>query len=194
MHTVEKNNVIEKGKLESKSSDINSYTSILNLAIDSNKQKKATHKINRFFYSVGEHSFLFEQSLKVENVSLSAINNIPHTPEWCTGIVSVRGVIMPIVNMRLILKNEFKKVKNKNIDNNKGGNKTYYLMVEHKQHAPIILQIDALPEMINIKDFTYSKPLKSLPNWIEKTWKNTTSKLFEVNHDKLFNTIKNISN
>jgi len=190
MHTVEKNNVVKKGNIKIESTEASSYTSILNSAIDSTKRTNKRDSINRFFYSVDGHNFLFEQDLKVENLPLTSVNKIPHAPEWCIGIISVRGIIMPIVDMHIILESELKKTKSENHYNNKE-QQSHFIMIEHKQHAPIILQIDRLPETVNIKDFTYAKPLKSLPSWIERTWKNSKNKLFEVNHDELFKIIKN---
>jgi len=194
MHTVEKNNVAEEGNLKIESTESSSYTSILNSAIDSTKRTNKRDRINRFFYSVGEHNFLFEQDLKVENLPLTTVNKVPHSPDWCIGIISVRGIIMPIVDMHRILDNEFKNTKKKKYHQNKEQHKSYFIMVEHKQHAPIILQIDKLPETVDIKDFTYTKPLKSLPGWIERTWKNSKNKLFEVNHNELFKIIKLANN
>jgi len=186
MHAVEDNNVIEKAN--TKTTDTNeqsTYTSILNSALNSTKRKRYNDSSNRFFYSVGDLNFLFETDLKVENLSETTINKVPHAPEWCSGIISVRGVIIPVVNMHILLKDELKKLKNKT--QNK---KPYLLMVEHNNHAPIILQIDKLPEIINIKDYTYSKSANNSPNWQGKMWKNSTNKLFEINHDILFNTIR----
>ena len=190
MHTVETNNMGKKSNNRIESTEASSYTSILNSAINSTKQTNKRDNINRFFYSVGEHDFLFEQDLKVENLPLTKLNKVPHVPDWCVGITSVRGIIMPVVDMHMIIESEFKKTKNKN---NKQ-HKSYFIMIEHKQHVPIILQIDKLPETVNIKDFTYAKPLKSLPSWIERTWKNSKNKLLEVNHNELFKIIKLATN
>ncbi len=187
MHAVEHNNVIEKANPKMiNTNEQSSYTSILNSALNSKKRRKYNDASNRFYYSVGDFNFLVETDLKVENLSNTIINKIPHAPEWCTGIISVRGVITPVVNMHILLKEELKKLKNQT---NKS-KKPYLLMVEHKNHAPIILQIDKLPEIINIKDYTYTKSANNSPNWQGKTWKNSTNKLFEINHDLLFETIK----
>jgi len=189
MHAVEHNNVIEKANPKTiDTTEQSSYTSILNSALNSTKRKRYNDASNRFFYSVGNLNFLFEKDLKVENLPEMTINKIPHAPEWCSGIISVRGVIIPVVNMHIFLKDELEKSKHKT--KNKQNNKTYLLMVEHSNHAPIILQIDKLPEIINIKDYTYLKSANNSPNWQVKTWKNSTNKLFEINHDILINTIK----
>ena len=184
MHAVKNNNVIEKAKSKTINTDEkSSYTSILNSALNSSQRKKYNDSSNRFFYSVGDLNFLFETDLKVENLPETTINKVPHAPEWCTGIISVRGVIVPVVNMHIILKDQIKKVKNKS-------KKPYLLKVEHKNHAAIILQIDKLPEIINIKDYTYSTSANDSPAWQGKTWKNSINKIFEMNHDTLFDSIK----
>jgi len=187
MHAVEHNNVIEKSNSKTiNTNEQSSYTSILNSALNSKKRKIYNDASNRFFYSVGDLNFLFETDLKVENLPEIKINRVPHAPVWCAGIISVRGVIIPVINMHALLNDELKKQKNKNKQNRK----PYLLMVEHNNHAPVILQIDKLPEIININDYTYSKPANNSPNWLGKIWKSSTNKLFEMNHDILLNTIK----
>lgn len=190
MHAVENNNVVENTDKQTdhesnKTEASSSYTSVLNSAINSTKRRSINDSSNRFFYTVGDNNFLFEKELKVENLPSTIINKVPHTPKWCKGIISVRGVIMPVMDMRILVNSEQKE------DAQKRKNKTYLLMIEHKNHAPIILQIDKLPEMVNIKDYTYSRSANNSPDWQGKTWKNSTNKLFEVDHDKLFNSIKN---
>ena len=188
MHTVEHDNVIRN--TEAKVSDTyssSSYSSVLNSAVDSTKRRSLSNTNNRFYYTVGNHNLLFEKNLKVENLSATTINKVPHAPDWCTGIISVRGVIMPVVNMHTFLNSELK-LKEKYIQSKK----TYLLMIEHNNHAPIILQIDKLPEIININDYTYSRSANNSPDWQGKTWKNSTNKLFEIDHDKLLNSFKNI--
>lgn len=187
MHTVENNNVVEKTEIKTADAYASSsYSAILNSSVDSTKRKKFSDSSNRFYYTIGSHNFLFEKNLKVENLAPAIINKVPHTPDWCTGIISIRGVIMPVVNMHTLLNNALKLEKKY-----KQTNKPYLLMVEHENHAPVILQIDKLPEIINIKDYTYSRSANNSPNWQGKTWKNSTNKLFEIDHDKLFQTIKN---
>ncbi len=186
MHTVEKNNVIEKASSNIELSEEGlSYTSILNSAIDSTKRKKTRNRINRFIYSVGEYNFLFEQELKVENLANTSVSKVPHAPKWCLGIANVRGNIIPIVDMHILLKQELKY-------SSKENSKKLLLMIEHKNHAPIIFQIDKLPEIIDINNYT-TGIAKDLPSWIKCTWKNSSNKLYEVNHDELLNLIRSIN-
>ena len=189
MHAVENNNVIEKANPKiTNTNEQSSYTSILNSALNTAPRKRYNDASNRFFYTVGDLNFLFEKDLKVENLPKTTINKVPHAPEWCSGIVSVRGVIIPVVNMHILLSNELNKLNSKN----KQARKPHLLMIEHNNHAPIILQIDKLPEIINIKDYTYSRSANNSPNWQGKTWENSTNKLFEINHDILFDTIQTL--
>ncbi len=187
MHIVEDKHVVDKTEIKTAGTyATSSYSSILNSAVDSTKKRKRfSDSNNRFYYTIGNHNFLFEKNLKVENLSPTAINKVPHTPNWCTGIISVRGVIMPVVNMHSLLNNALKP-QNKY----KQPKKTYLLMVEHSDHAPIILQVDKLPEIIDIKDYTYSISEKNSPDWQGRTWTNSTNKLFEIDHSQLLNTIK----
>ena len=157
-----------------------SFSTDLKSEIDSRSTRRAKNKITRFIYSVGNYNFLLEQDIKVENLSNLAINIIPHVPEWCIGIVNVRGNIMPIVDMHVFLKTN-KKNKQTNAK---------IIMVEHKNHAPIIFQVDRLPEMIFLDDYTHSKAPESSPSWLISSLKNKAKTIYEINHAELMAQLK----
>ncbi len=191
MQTVDKSIVEKKNSNLKESDESKSYTSLLNSAIYTTKQNNIKNNINRFFYSIGEYNFLFEENLKVENIPLKTINKLPHTAKWCSGIINIRGVIMPVVDMHYILKNHTKfKAPNKDKSKEKKNHNKYLIMIEHKLHAPLVLQIDKLPESVDIEEYTGSKPTKLMPNWLERRWKNSANTLLEVNHDTLFQYIQ----
>ncbi len=187
MHTVIKNNT---GKAKKRlDNDVKpSYTSILNSAIDSTLQKKnIVTKIDRFFYSVGDYNFLFEEDLKLENIPQKTINQVPHAPEWCLGIISVRNEIMPVVDMHIILRDELKQKLDKDYSKN-----FCLLMIKHEHHMPIIIKVDKLPRVANIKEYNPLIVEENSPKWLGKAWENSTNKLYEVDHNKLFNTLRSI--
>lgn len=161
-----------------------SFSSNLKSEIDSRFTSKTKDKkrTNRFTYTVGAFNLLLEQEIKVENLSNLTINVIPHAPKWCNGIVNVRGVIMPIVDMHVFLKTG---IKNPTKD-------TTLIRLEQKDHPPIIFQIDKLPEMVFLDDYTKIEMPEESPNWLIQSLKNGTNTLYEINHSELMQQLKSI--
>ena len=109
----------------------------MNVAEDVNEKKRETafsspqnnaYNQKRFFYTVGLFNFLLEESIRVENLYEVTINNVPHVPAWCSGVTSIRGNIMPVVNLHIFLKTGV---------NNTHKNKKL-IMLEHHHYSPIV--------------------------------------------------------
>lgn len=147
-------------------------------------KQHAYKKNNRFYYTVGAYRILLEKKIKVENLSNVKVNNIPHTPQWCNGLVNVRGIIVPIVDLHVFLQT------GKTSDQKK----SRLILVEHESHSPIIFQIDELPKMISLDDFTYGKPPDKAPAWLKKSMKNGDNIIYEIDHSELLNLLKNTKN
>ena len=176
-----------------------SFAATLKKAIDLSTNETADYEQNnkQFYYSTGTHNFLIEQELKAETLKNMPINKIPFTPEWHLGIISIRGVIMPVIDINTFVnsttetvKNTSKKSNEKVSDNN---NESYFLKLEHNAHSPIIIMIDRPPKQINISTMKKRKAAKTKPNWMLNTIKNGTSSITEVNHKGLLNQIKELS-
>ena len=164
--------------------NVSSFSSDLKSEIDirASEERNAKRETARFVYTVGSYNILLEQGIKVENLAGVTINAIPHTPSWCMGMTNIRGIITPIVDMHVFLKTGIK---------NKESSKTQkMIMLEHKDYAPIIFQIDKLPELVFTDDYSSSKAPKNSPNWLEKTLENNESIIYKVNHDKLLSKLK----
>ncbi|HHL18410.1 MAG TPA: hypothetical protein ENJ33_01595 [Thiothrix sp.] len=144
-------------------------------------QKNKSYNQTRFFYTVGLFNFLLEESIKVENLYEFTINDVPYAPEWCSGVTSIRGNIMPIVNMHVFLKTgKHTGLKNKKL-----------MMLEHQDHSPIIFEIDKLPEIIFINNYSDAPAPKKSPVWLKKTLKNEKNIIYEINHSELLRQLKN---
>lgn len=163
-------------KASSFSSDLKSE-----IELRSSNEKETESKTNRFYYTVGSYNLLIEQEIRVENLTNFIVNKIPHAPEWCTGIVNIRGIIMPVVSMHTFLKT--------GTNNSKRISKL--IMLEHKNHAPIIFQIDKLPKMIFLDDYAHEKAPDKSPNWLINALKNGTNTLYKIDHSKLMAQLKN---
>ncbi len=173
-----------------------SFSATLQKAIDlsSSTSEKADNTKNdkRFYYSVGTNNFLIEQNLKAETLKDMPVNQIPFTPEWYMGLVSIRGVIMPVIDMNSFVNSQTKTTKvNKKVSDTH--NESYFLKLEHNAHSPIIIKIDKLPGQININAMKKRKAAKTKPSWMLHTMKSGTSTITEVNHQGLLNQIKELS-
>lgn len=149
--------------------------------LSASDQKVIENRNNRFFYCVAGLNILLEQDINAENLSQPKVYNLPHSPEWCTGIVNVRGNIIPILNVHVLLQT--------GVD--MPVNKSKLLLFKHKKIAPIIFQIDQLPSMIDFDDYTISTNPNNSPHWMKKTFKSKSNIIHEVNHFDLLKTLNN---
>ena len=173
--------------IDSKQSDIQktSFSSKLNAALDlsSSAINPDENTVNRFYYSVGSYNFMLEDGLKAETLKNANINSVPDLPSWHKGIISIRGIIMPVIEIHAFIQIQMKK------DEKKHSDKNYLLKLEHKEHAPIVFIIDKLPKLINIKNIKKSKKPKSLPGWINSYIKHDSVKIAQISHKELLNQI-----
>ena len=174
---------------DNKEVDVSTFLSDLNSAINNRSSSNEEQKtiINRFIYSIGSASFLLEQDLKVENISPKKINLVPHSLDWYEGIISIRGTIMPVINLYkfLVDKIDLKKTK-------KG--KTHYLLLDHKDHKPVVITIDKLPEVIDLQECTYKKASTTSPDWFIETLEKDDKRIIKVNHKKLLDQLVSLQN
>lgn len=180
---------VEKESIKSSSNDVTSFLSNLNSAIDSRASSNRTQEstVNRFYYSVGSVNFLLERNLKVENISPSTINRVPQLQAWYEGIISVRGTIMPVINMHKFLKGQIDLEETKSNDD-----EAHFLMLDHAGHTPIVLLIDKLPATVNIKMYKKKNAPKNSPEWFEHTLENDDNIIINVNHNNLLEQLVNL--
>jgi len=176
---------VEKKPTDKKSLDTTSFISNLHSALDISEsmpeEKKDT--VSRYFYSMGQHNFLLEQDLKVEFLTHAKINKVPYLSKWHKGIISIRGIIMPVIDLHEFLGTEME------VGKKKSNRKTSLLMIDHKDHTPVIFEIENLPEIINIKEYKTKRKPKGSPNWQEKYLGNGNNTVIQINHKDLLEQI-----
>jgi len=193
---------VNVGSVEKDSQE--SFSATLKKAIDlstsSNNNEAAEDELNnkRFYYSSGPNNFLIEKDLKAETLKNMTINHIPFTPVWFMGIVSIRGVIMPVINICEFLNTQTKTTKKaidkmKQQQEEKNPEQGYLLKLEHNAHTPIVIQIDHLPTQLNISNVKKQKVAKTKPGWMLHKMRNGTSSIIEIDHHALLNQITEIS-
>ena len=172
-----------------------SFSATLQKAIDlsssSSKTVDDTQNDKRFYYSMGANNFLIEQDLKAETINEMPVNQIPFSPDWYMGLVSIRGVIMPVIDMNDFVNSQTMTKANKKVSDTH--NDSYFLKLEHNAHSPIVIKIDGLPKQISISTMKKRKAAKTKPAWMIHTMKHETSSITEVDHQELLNKIKELS-
>ena len=172
-----------------------SFSATLQKAIDlsssSSKTVDDTQNDKRFYYSMGANNFLIEQDLKAETLNEMPVNQIPFSPDWYMGLVSIRGVIMPVIDMNDFVNSQTMTKANKKVSDTH--NDSYFLKLEHNDHSPIVIKIDGLPKQISISTMKKRKAAKTKPAWMIHTMKHETSSITEVDHQELLNKIKELS-
>lgn len=145
---------------------------------------KFTRNSNRddlhYYYSAGDFHFILEQGFKPETLENTQLTSVPFLPEWYAGILSIHGLIMPVIDI-------LKFTKTQNLNTTKiQKNKHYLLKLEHADHQPIVLKLDAIPKTINITQLDNIDPEEGSPEWIKSYLQNKTIKLAYVDHQKFF--------
>ena len=162
-----------------------SFSSNLKAALDlsTSVTQSDENVLNRFFYSAGSHLFLLENDLKAETLKQANINKVPYMPGWHKGIISIRGIIMPVIDIHAFIQHQLNDTKP---DQNE---KKYLLKLEHKHHSPIVFIVDKLPEVINIKNLKKIKKTKNTPAWLTGYLKQGSTKIAQINHNELLHQI-----
>lgn len=165
-------------------SRINTAVGLDDVATDSN--------INdiHYYYSAGDFHFVLERGFKPETLESAELTPVPFVPEWHAGIISIHGIIMPVIDVLTFAKKQKLKVKSKK------QNKNYLLKLEHPEYRPIVLKLDALPQTINIKKLKSSNDDsladdKNSPQWIKKYLEDENIKIAFIDHHKLLEKIIN---
>lgn len=168
-------------EIKNKPSLPSQLATVLHSKIDSNEEP-LEGKNNRFFYSVKDFNILLEEDINAENLSQPKVFNLPYAPKWCSGVVNIRGIIVPIVNMNFLLKTKT----SRSIKSSK------LLLIKNNNIKPIILQIDQLPTIINFDNYSSTTKQQELPKWAEKTFSDNNKNILEINHTHLLNQLKDL--
>ncbi|WP_299875130.1 chemotaxis protein CheW [uncultured Cocleimonas sp.] len=178
----------------------------INLSTNTNENGRIDSDIDdkQFYYSSGSNNFLIEKDLKAETLKNMPINHVPFTPEWFLGIVSIRGVIMPVININEFIKSQTNsattetdnctKIQEEKSHEENNLQESYLLKLEHNAHSPIVIKIDRLPRQLDMStNIKKSSIDKNKPDWMLntiQTMQSDTSSIIEIDHQRLLNQIK----
>jgi chemotaxis signal transduction protein len=128
----------------------------------------------RYGFRLGKINFLVNQFSMSEVVTKPVIYPIPNTPSWIQGLINLRGILVPVFDIK-------KRIGQNNNDENK---KKDILLVLDKGERAFATFIDALPDSINIDEVELKET--DIPNDIHEILKEHVTEAFELNEEVWF--------
>ncbi len=155
------------------------------------QQTKAIHKGNTAFcYQIGMANILITHEIEVEILTTSITYQIPHSPQWYRGMTSLRGDILPVVNMHFLLgikQNHNDKVQNPN------ATKQTLLKLKHPDFPALVIMIDGLPYQTDISEratHRITNTLKAYPYWIKSSAEYSNKLYLFADYAHLFSALQ----
>ena len=147
------------------------------------KHPKNSRK-NSFFYCIDQLRIIIEDDIKMEVLSESTLYPIPNAPAWYLGTRSVRGTILPVINIHFLL----------GIATPSSTSQQQWLLkLEHPLFSPIILAMDSLPTQMNINTLSPTSNNSDInyPHWVAATAKKNKQIFLFADHYTLFEALLN---
>lgn len=146
-----------------------------------------TQKDKYLTFVMGKEVYGIDIRVVIEIIGIQAITEVPEVPEYVRGIINLRGKIIPVVDMRLRFKKEFREY----------NDRTCVIVID-VNGVLIGLIVDGVAEVLTIpeKDVVPPPQLKSAQNHyirgIGKTGENVSllldwDKLFSGEEEELLN-------
>lgn len=151
-------------------------------SVNNEVKKKVNREDLRYYYSAGDFHFILEKGFKPETFEVRELTQVPFLPKWYDGIISIHGMIIPVVNMFKFVNTQNLKV----INTNKDKKKNYLLKIEPADHRPLVLKLNSIPQLVNVKELKTSDKSDNSPEWIKSYHENDDIKIAAIDHDKLF--------
>jgi twitching motility protein PilI len=107
----------------------------------------ATQEASIFGFRVGSLGFLVAAGTYCEVIGQMQVNSIPNTKPWFSGLLNLRGNLVPAFDLRELLGQEA------------ADNKKRSLFAIDRGEKTVALWIDGLPEVLG----AFSQPLEQLP-------------------------------
>ena len=136
-----------------------------------------------FCYEIENNRIFIEPKIKMEVLEDTAIYPIPNAPKWYSGVTSLRGDILTVVNMHYLLGFEESKSTKR------------LLRLEHPNFPPLAIAIDNLPHQRNIEKLAsnHTPNTSHYPSWIKSTSQQSSNTFLFADHSALFEAMQNNS-
>lgn len=72
------------------------------------EEEEDTQKDKYLTFRLGDETYGIDISVVIEIIGIQTITGVPEVPEYVRGIINLRGKIIPVVDMRLRFKKEFR--------------------------------------------------------------------------------------
>ncbi|PID46189.1 MAG: hypothetical protein CSB47_05635 [Proteobacteria bacterium] len=130
----------------------------------------------QFAYSAAGFNILLEPSIKTEIIEQRSVFPIPHAPEWCRGMISLRGKLIPVIDIHRLLGRTITDQPH------------WLLIIETTGLPPAAIHIDQLPVQQQIVAEEL-RPITEddMPFWIKRVIDIAEQPVYEANHTELFN-------
>ena len=140
---------------------------------------------SNYYYSSGSFNFILDKGFRPETLENTALTSVPFLPDWHEGIVSIHGLIIPVIDILAFARTQ-------NIEIEKStAKKTYLLKLEHKDYSPIVFRLDSLPRLVNTDSYQKTEAKNDSPEWIKSYLNDESTTLALIDHQKLFQQIIN---
>lgn len=134
---------------------------------------------NRFCYRVDAHTLLLESAIRAEVLTDQTHYPMPFAPAWCAGLISLRGDLVPIINMHQVVQGQSYQ------------GKPQLLLIQHPQFPPIALTCDGYPRSLKLTAADLTPQAEdNLPSWIPHTLHHHGMRLLAADHGKLLRHIQ----
>lgn len=137
-----------------------------------------TQATQSFYYTVAGHNILLEPEIKTEIIEKQRVFPIPHAPSWCQGMISLRGKLIPVVNLH------------QTFNSHKQADSHWLLVLEKAPYPLLAISIDQLPMQQQLNDEPREDVNhEALPKWLLAAISIDEKTLYEANHTELFEQI-----
>ena len=123
----------------------------------------------RYGFRLGNINFLLNEAAMSEIVTKPLIYPIPNTPSWIQGLINLRGILVPVFNIKKCIKQE-----------NKDDNKNHLLVIDKGERA-FATFIDSLPDSINVDEVELIDT--SIPDELPDMLKTHVTTALKINNE-----------
>ncbi len=123
----------------------------------------------RYGFRLGDINFLVNEFSMCEVVKKPTIYSIPNTPSWIKGLINLRGILVPVFDIK------------KHIEQEESENNFDTLLVIDKGERAFATFIDALPDSIKLDDGEFTT--KKIPDNVPQKLKKHIIEAFAINQE-----------
>lgn len=135
----------------------------------------STTPLTQFYYQVGTHALLLEPDTLAEVLMQVSHSPLPFPPNWCKGLVAVRGDFYPLVDMHYILYGQSSALQNPKL-----------LWLKPAHSSAIVITCDSYPKALKFDNSpTPSTHDAPLPSWIHGVIHYNDKTLLLADHQTL---------